>query len=29
VQAHVSRIMAKFGARSRVEIATPVCDRTE
>ena len=29
VRAHVSRIMAKLGARSRMEIATPVCDRTE
>lgn len=29
VQAHVSRIMAKFGARSRMEIATPVWDRLE
>jgi DNA-binding CsgD family transcriptional regulator len=29
VQAHVSRIMAKLGARWRREIATPVCDRLE
>lgn len=29
VRAHVSRIMAKFGARSRLEIAAPVRDGTE
>jgi DNA-binding CsgD family transcriptional regulator len=29
VQAHVSRIMAKLGAQSRMEIAAPVCDRLE